>query len=67
MRHPFRMRFDTLIGYLPDGTMVVVEDAGQMVGDDTDVIVTNSLQTTAGRMIFAKLGDTVGVERARRS
>ncbi len=42
------------VGYLPDGTMVVVEDAAGMVGEQVDAVVTNSLQTTAGRMIFAR-------------
>lgn len=43
------------IGYLPDGTMVVVEGAGGLVGTTTEAIVTNMLQTNAGRMVFAKV------------
>jgi uncharacterized protein YacL len=43
------------IGYLPDGTMVVVEDGGENIGEHVMVEVTNSLQTSAGRMIFANL------------
>lgn len=43
------------VGYLPDGTMVVVEDAAELVGDSVTFVVTNSLQTSAGRMIFGKL------------
>ncbi|MBW4417828.1 MAG: PIN/TRAM domain-containing protein [Myxacorys californica WJT36-NPBG1] len=42
------------IGYLEDGTMVVVEEGRQFVGDELQVTVTSSLQTSAGRMIFAK-------------
>ncbi|MER3434174.1 MAG: hypothetical protein C4288_12285 [Leptolyngbya sp. ERB_1_1] len=42
------------IGYLDDGTMVVVEDGRSYVGGELQVIVTSSLQTSAGRMIFAK-------------
>ncbi|VXD14728.1 conserved membrane hypothetical protein [Planktothrix serta PCC 8927] len=42
------------IGYLDDGTMVVVEDGSEYVGDQVRVIVTSSLQTSAGRMIFAR-------------
>lgn len=42
------------IGYLEDGTMIVVEDGKQYIGKKVDVIVTSVLQTTAGRMIFAK-------------
>ncbi|AFZ47561.1 PilT protein domain protein [Cyanobacterium stanieri PCC 7202] len=42
------------IGYLDDGTMVVVEDANDHVGEELRVTVTSALQTSAGRMIFAK-------------
>ena len=42
------------IGYLEDGTMVVVEDANNHVGKQLRVTVTSALQTSAGRMIFAK-------------
>jgi uncharacterized protein YacL len=43
------------VGYLEDGTMVVVEDGQQHIGDEKAVTVTKVLQTTAGRMIFARL------------
>jgi len=43
------------IGYLEDGTMVVVDDARKLLGKSVDVVVTSVLQTTSGRMIFAKL------------
>jgi uncharacterized protein YacL len=42
------------VGYLEDGTMVVVEDGRSYVGGELQVIVTSALQTSAGRMIFAK-------------
>ncbi|MCA9838619.1 MAG: hypothetical protein KC422_16995 [Trueperaceae bacterium] len=42
------------LGYLEDGTMVVVEDGNQFVGNTIDVIVTSHLQTNMGRMIFAR-------------
>ncbi len=42
------------VGYLDDGTMVVVESACKFKGQLVDVIVTSVLQTSAGRMIFAK-------------
>ena len=42
------------IGYLADGTMVVVDDGDRYVGGEIKVVVTSSLQTSAGRMIFAK-------------
>jgi uncharacterized protein YacL len=41
------------VGYLEDGTMVVVEGGGKYKGQDIDVVVTSVLQTSAGRMIFA--------------
>ena len=43
------------IGYLDDGTMVVVENGRRKLNYDVDVVVTSVLQTTAGRMIFARL------------
>ncbi len=42
------------IGYLDDGTMVVVEEGSSYVGGEVRVVVTSALQTSAGRMIFAK-------------
>jgi uncharacterized protein YacL len=45
------------IGFLPDGTMVVVENGGNEIGEFVTIKITNSLQTTAGRMIFAMLSD----------
>lgn len=43
------------VGYLDDGTMIVVENGRRLIGEDADVQVTSVLQTVAGRMIFAKL------------
>jgi uncharacterized protein YacL len=43
------------VGYLDDGTMIVVENGRRLMGEDTDVQVTSVLQTVAGRMIFAKI------------
>jgi len=42
------------IGYLDDGTMVVVDSGKKFVGEEITVNVTSVLQTPAGRMIFAK-------------
>ncbi|WP_313802212.1 PIN/TRAM domain-containing protein [Cytobacillus sp.] len=42
------------IAYLDDGTMIVVEDGRDYIGKHIDVLVTSVLQTSAGRMIFAK-------------
>lgn len=43
------------VGYLPDGTMVVVAQASGLIGQDVGATVTGSLQTSAGRLIFAEL------------
>ena len=42
------------VGYLPDGTMVVVEHANKLIGKTAEVEIIRSLQTAAGRMMFAK-------------
>ena len=46
---------DQGVGYLNDGTMVVVENGKQVLDNTVQVTVTKVLQTTAGRMIFAKM------------
>lgn len=48
---------DQGVGYLDDGTMVVVSGAGNMIGKRVDVEVTRMLQTEAGKMIFARRPD----------
>jgi uncharacterized protein YacL len=53
------------VGYLDDGTMVVVDHAKKSINRQVDVIVTSVLQTTAGRMIFAKLKDSSEREELR--
>jgi uncharacterized protein YacL len=45
------------VGFLEDGTMVVVERGADQVGADVNAVVTNVLQTTSGRMVFARLGE----------
>lgn len=45
------------VGFLEDGTMVVVERGADLVGADVNAVVTNVLQTTSGRMVFARLGE----------
>lgn len=42
------------IAYLDDGTMIVVEEGRDYIGKTIDVLITSVLQTSAGRMIFAK-------------
>lgn len=46
------------VGYLPDGTMVVVEQASAQIGQTLNVEIIRNLQTAAGRMIFAKKIET---------
>ncbi len=48
------------VGYLSDGTMVVVDQANSQIGQTLDVEIVRNLQTAAGRMIFAKKIDTAG-------
>ena len=43
------------VGYLSDGTMVVVEEARALVGQQVTVVVRRTIQTKAGRMVFAEL------------
>lgn len=45
------------VGHLADGTMIVVEQASSRIGQSVDVEVIRSLQTAAGRMMFARLLD----------
>jgi len=42
------------VGYLDDGTMIVVENANFDVGKELDVVVSRVIQTSAGRILFAK-------------
>ena len=42
------------VGYLEDGTMIVVEGSSALIGSTVEVTVTSVLQTSAGRMVFAK-------------
>ncbi len=43
------------VGYLDDGTMLVVEDGEGYIGKRVEVVVTSMLQTSAGRMVFGKI------------
>ncbi|MHC4605490.1 MAG: PIN domain-containing protein [Planctomycetota bacterium] len=42
------------VGYLEDGTMVVAEGCADRIGQEVDLVVTNVLQTSAGRLIFGR-------------
>ena len=51
---------------MTDGTMVVVEHAAERVGESLVATVTNVLQTSAGRLVFARPGtDPISEEEAR--
>jgi len=52
------------VGYMDDGTMVVVENGKEYIGEYMDVHVTKVLQTAAGRMIFGRVEE--GNDRSRR-
>lgn len=43
------------VGYLPDGTLVVVENGRELIGKEIETVVERLLQTEAGRMIFVKV------------
>lgn len=46
---------DQAVGYLDDGTMVVVDNGKSHIGDEVEVEITRALQTVAGKMMFARL------------
>jgi len=43
------------VGYMEDGTMVVVESAAEHLGQEVEIVVRNVIRTTTGRMVFANL------------
>ena len=48
------------VGYLDDGTMVVVEQGRPFLNEEVEFMVTNAMQTSAGRIIFGRLPDSAG-------
>ncbi len=52
------------VGYLEDGTMVVIEGGNEKIGQVVNVTVTSALQTSAGRMVFAKYEDAGNEQNA---
>ncbi|HEX8325471.1 MAG TPA: PIN domain-containing protein [Tepidisphaeraceae bacterium] len=54
------------IGYMEDGTMVVVEQGRAHIDSEVDFVVTNTVQTNAGKMIFGRLGDAHKADRPDR-
>ncbi|MGC2618775.1 MAG: PIN domain-containing protein, partial [Acidobacteriaceae bacterium] len=57
--------YDQGVGYLDDGTMVVVDHARRLIGRAVDISVTSVLQTASGKMIFGKLDETPRPEPIR--
>jgi uncharacterized protein YacL len=51
------------VGYMDDGTMVVVENGHDFIGEYKEVVVTKVLQTAAGRMIFARVEEENGKKK----
>jgi uncharacterized protein YacL len=49
------------VGYLPDGTMIVVNHARPLLGKSAKVTVASALQTAAGRLIFAELKEPIAI------
>ncbi|MFA5891702.1 MAG: TRAM domain-containing protein [Actinomycetota bacterium] len=49
------------VGYLEDGTMVVVDHADGFVGHTIDVIIERTVQTSGGQMLFARIAEEPGV------
>lgn len=47
--------YNQAVGYLDDGTMIVVEDARRLIGQEVKVTITSVLQTPAGKMLFARI------------
>ncbi|MBF8266265.1 MAG: PIN domain nuclease [Dehalococcoidia bacterium] len=54
------------VGFLDDGTMVVVEGGRKFLNSRVDVTITRVLQTAVGRMIFAQMKDGTGRERGEK-
>jgi len=59
--------FDQGVGYLDDGTMVVVDHARRLIGRSVEIAVTSVLQTTSGKMIFGRLDEGSRPEAVRTS
>lgn len=53
------------VGHLSDGTMVVVDNAASYVGEEVEVTFIRFLQTSAGRMLFARVNNNAGRKKAQ--
>ncbi len=56
---------DQGVGYLPDGTMVVVEQGASAIGESRELVVKRVIQTQAGRMVFAELATDEATQAQR--
>lgn len=54
------------VGYLDDGTMVIAEDGASHIGEDAEMTVRSTLQTAAGRLIFARIDPSEPGDQAER-
>lgn len=57
--------YDQGVGYLDDGTMVVVDHARRLIGRSVEIAVTSVLQTASGKMIFGKVDEAPRPEPVR--
>jgi len=57
--------FNQGVGYLDDGTMVVVDHARRVIGRNVEITVTSVLQTASGKMIFGRIDEGTRGEAAR--
>lgn len=55
------------VGYLEDGTMVVVEQAQTKIGSSVEVEFTRSIQTQSGRMLFAKIANQQSIGKDKKN
>ena len=55
------------VGYLDDGTMVVVDHARRVIGRSVEITVTSVLQTASGKMIFGRMDEAVARTESGRS
>ncbi len=55
------------VGYLADGTMIVIDNAERLMGQDVEVEITRVFQTVAGKMLFAALVKPIGAANERPS
>jgi len=54
------------VGYLDDGTMIVVDNGSRSIGKIEEVEIVRSIQTVAGKMLFAQLIDAIPSKHSRR-